>query len=767
MNVTTGGVQCVSTGGGVTGSGTANRVALWSSGSTLTDSNIVQNNSRVGINTTAPNSTLHVVGDANITGVLYASNISSNSPLNIMTAGTTRLFINDTTGYIGVGTRTPSASLDVNGTIQSNGDIVQRFQYVNMSNSTLQTVSTTALTLVQTFNFNYNSNRTLVSLEYGATVSGGYEPYFSCPNGGRGELQLRAVDFNGHEKVIYTTAINNTNEQLKRISLVDSKVLDHAFKFRNNITVRVYVSGTQGSYFDGENYVCGGGAGANIRNQTFSVNYIPETEFIKFVSVSNTTSINLEATLSLIASFTVPLSGFRSVQRLTYSANLSSIGNGDQCAGRVEVRGVSSITGEETTLAIFRESAGYAQFTSLQPSFNAAIFGNSNNITIRVYGIQSTGTYGYHYDPIGESYYWGCDGLTSGVVSQQSLNIAYSTVPGVSMQFLLSLNQVIDLVHGDVSKQFVGINTTTPLQTLHVMGSIASNHSAYFATTGGSVGINTTTPLQTLHVMGSIASNRSAYFATSGGSVGIGTVAPAYTLDVTGTLRTTGAKTGFLSDIAEVVEENLTRGDVVAVSFEDTVAIMKGGNIPIFKVRKSRGSTDADVIGVVFEKLLFDDNYAASEGTTIRTGDRVQVATHNAITFLKASAENGPIIPGDYLMPARTAGYAMKADATANIVLGRSLGTLSSGTGTLNAFISIAPTVGVSNLNAERLESAPSIPQNIQALGITKPVESERARREAIAEGTLEERTSRENRVGDDAIIRLGEESRDVVVTIG
>lgn len=72
---------------------------------------------RVGIGTNEPDQKLHVAGSVKVDDTLYASTVSSNIALQLQTAGTTRIYIDDATGFVGVGTDQPNAQLHVDGGI--------------------------------------------------------------------------------------------------------------------------------------------------------------------------------------------------------------------------------------------------------------------------------------------------------------------------------------------------------------------------------------------------------------------------------------------------------------------------------------------------------------------------------------------------------------------------------------------------------------------------------------------------------------------------
>jgi hypothetical protein len=84
---------------------------------------VISTTSNVGIGTTDPVTTLQVVGDIKCQ-TITASNIVGGSPLTItsdqnlqvnsnLTVGTSNLFVNNLTGYVGIGTASPSYALHV------------------------------------------------------------------------------------------------------------------------------------------------------------------------------------------------------------------------------------------------------------------------------------------------------------------------------------------------------------------------------------------------------------------------------------------------------------------------------------------------------------------------------------------------------------------------------------------------------------------------------------------------------------------------------
>lgn len=84
----------------------------------LVGDNAVRTSGNVGIGTDAPTERLEVGGNAKVNGTIFAGAFSSNSPLELQTDGQTRVFIDDTTGKVGIGTESPARMLHVKGDAQ-------------------------------------------------------------------------------------------------------------------------------------------------------------------------------------------------------------------------------------------------------------------------------------------------------------------------------------------------------------------------------------------------------------------------------------------------------------------------------------------------------------------------------------------------------------------------------------------------------------------------------------------------------------------------
>ncbi|MFC1768329.1 beta strand repeat-containing protein, partial [Nanoarchaeota archaeon] len=110
---------------------------------TFTERMRIDSNGQLGIGTASPTELLDVNGSVNVSGTLYANNVSSNSPLRLQTGGTTRLFINDT-GRIAIGKEITSEFIDIQGTTNDPNDDQLTMKLFNTNSSGIALYRATA-----------------------------------------------------------------------------------------------------------------------------------------------------------------------------------------------------------------------------------------------------------------------------------------------------------------------------------------------------------------------------------------------------------------------------------------------------------------------------------------------------------------------------------------------------------------------------------------------------------------------------------------------
>jgi hypothetical protein len=106
---------------------------------------------------------------------------------------------------------------------------------------------------------------------------------------------------------------------------------------------------------------------------------------------------------------------------------------------------------------------------------------------------------------------------------------------------------------------------------------------------------------------------------------------------------------------------------------------------PDGRLRASTGARSASVAGVHSTRPGFIGGAAVSGE---RPAGQVALAIVGVVP-VKASAENGPIVPGDRLVSAAVRGHAMRADATPELgtVIGKALEPLAAGRGTISMLV--------------------------------------------------------------------------------
>jgi hypothetical protein len=183
-------------------------------------------------------------------------------------------------------------------------------------------------------------------------------------------------------------------------------------------------------------------------------------------------------------------------------------------------------------------------------------------------------------------------------------------------------------------------------------------------------------------------------------------------LYVNGSLWVTGAKVGYLTDVAlNDGPGPLETGDVVAIA---GAAAPLAGETPVIRVRKATAAdggagavVGGAVVGVVDQGIVLrrgpQDQAAVpgiagrearlADGTAIRPGEYLLIVTMGAYKGVKVDATLAPIRAGDLLVAAGSsahAGYAAAATAALpNTVIGKALGELDGGTGLVPVMVTL------------------------------------------------------------------------------
>jgi hypothetical protein len=271
-------------------------------------------------------------------------------------------------------------------------------------------------------------------------------------------------------------------------------------------------------------------------------------------------------------------------------------------------------------------------------------------------------------------------------------------------------NSPISVSGGNVG---IGTGSSNPTAQLQVLSN--SNTSGWWPVANLGIGNNPgatdytqlmigqiNTGIMFLDVMNQVNTKGSlAISPWGGGKVGIGTTNPGYTLDVSGQIHATQAINAsggvtFPDGTTQTTAFNSTLcGGDYAESMDATGirARYSPGDVLILdaqnpgKVLKSTEPYSTAVAGI----------YSTRPGTvgrrqmTPKSADEVPMAMVGVVPT-KVTAENGPIRVGDLLVSSSTPGYAMKGtdrERMLGSVIGKAMGPLESGTGTIEVLVTL------------------------------------------------------------------------------
>jgi hypothetical protein len=235
----------------------------------------------------------------------------------------------------------------------------------------------------------------------------------------------------------------------------------------------------------------------------------------------------------------------------------------------------------------------------------------------------------------------------------------------------------------------VGINTTTPGAALDVAGSLnvsgavsagSLNISGGFGISGG------------LTVSGGISVSGGIGF--SGGISGSGNSSVTGDFTVYGNIAASGSKSGYVADrFFSRAKKPLERGDVVVLHTRpSSVFYGLDQRIPLIEVTLASKAADSRVCGIVDEPILTEEQTHGLDRTSIANAHVGLMATLGAYAHCKVNADSSPINVGDLLVTSSSPGYAQKLDPehshAAGCIIGKALGSLAKGKGTIPILIS-------------------------------------------------------------------------------
>jgi hypothetical protein len=638
---------------------------------------VISQAGNVGIGTTSPATKLDVSGSLSLNGVLFAQNFTNYNTIytqagaaGIYLGGagdpgnyydnTSHVFRNigggtnyvtiNSSGNVGIGTTAPTAMLDIyhptNGYasvgLQGYSSATKWFLTSGISGDTIQDFSISN-------NNNGTSPKFRIASTGAATFSSSVTAGGTIAINGNYAIKLNSVDGVTSQQLQYQN--NGTNKWQLYLN-----TSDNSFNFYNstNTTNRVTFleNGNVGIGTTSPNATLDVAGGITGRSSRVNTSYkMPLGHYSSGETVFEIDPTWTQAQLQ-------DYFGSTSVTWNSTSASAAPGGYAIQIDGAVNLTGNTGLpmipvdTGSNDLYYMecwIKNEAGssighYMGSIDFDSGFNY-ITGNPGSYTYNVMSNYNPGTswtkvYGYWYGTGASTAYAGTGNQnnwpagTKYFSPQALFNYAQTTGP---IRCYISGWKVMKMSY--VGKRYfdgnVGIGTTSPAKTLHVVNTAEQLRLAYDTSntvysdfrndSAGGLLINTSGGYIINYIGGSEKMR-----ITSGGNVGIGTTSPTYLLDVNGTFRATGAAT-FSSSVT-------TGGNILIGASASTVGALnfvKTGGSPVcsritfgtdgtgysFTIAKNQSSTITDLLSIADSGAATFSNTVTA--TQFKTGEMV------------------------------------------------------------------------------------------------------------------------------------------------
>jgi hypothetical protein len=294
---------------------------------------------------------------------------------------------------------------------------------------------------------------------------------------------------------------------------------------------------------------------------------------------------------------------------------------------------------------------------------------NWNNNVYQITGEAKVATTGIHVKAGG-----GLHGYGSVVIANTtkindnapSYNPSFRILPGAS-----ALDTVLD--GGKISNFLVPGNTATVYPQLMTYGG--------YANFGFLTGTNTISPYVAMY---DSAPNNAFMIYKYGYQQSPNQMTPLARFDGLGNLHVLGA---VYTGGADYAESLAARKDIRAYEPGDVLAVSRNDGA---ELELSSETYSTRVAGIFSTQPGILGGSSDVSGSA-EPNEKVPLAIHGIVPC-KVSAENGAITPGDLLVSSRIPGYAMKGtkrDAMLGAVVGKAMGTLKKGTGTIPVLVTL------------------------------------------------------------------------------